>query len=79
MLTCAATSLPKPAPRSSIERLINFCREAATKDAVQFLMTREITHMKAFTPALESLGRGIFDRPYCSDRPTAGLVDQILQ
>ena len=31
------------------ERLINFCRDAGTKDALQFLMTREITHMRAFT------------------------------
>ena len=29
------------------ERLINFCRDAGTKDALQFLMTREITHMRA--------------------------------
>src|ERR1700684_4344477 len=27
------------------ERLINFCDDAGTKDALQFLMTREITHM----------------------------------
>jgi Mn-containing catalase len=30
------------------ERLINFCRDAGTRDALQFLMTREITHMRAF-------------------------------
>jgi Mn-containing catalase len=36
------------------ERLINFCRDAGTKDALQFLMTREITHMRAFTLALEN-------------------------
>jgi Mn-containing catalase len=29
------------------ERLINFCDDVGTKDALQFLMTREITHMKA--------------------------------
>jgi len=29
------------------ERLINFTTDAGTKDALQFLMTREITHMKA--------------------------------
>ena len=39
------------------ERLINFCDDAGTKDALKFLMTREITHMKAFTLALESLGK----------------------
>jgi Mn-containing catalase len=42
------------------ERLINFCDDAGTIDALQFLMTREITHMKAFTAALESLGKDRF-------------------
>src|ERR1700682_3561262 len=36
------------------ERLINFCDDADSKDALQFLMTREITHMKAFMKGLES-------------------------
>ncbi len=39
------------------ERLINFCDDAGTKDALQFLMTREITHMKAFMIALNSMGK----------------------
>ena len=39
------------------ERLINFCDDAGTKDALQFLMTREITHMKAFALALESMSK----------------------
>jgi Mn-containing catalase len=39
------------------ERLINFCDDAGSKDALNFLMTREITHMKAFMAALESLGK----------------------
>lgn len=39
------------------ERLINFCDDPGTKDALQFLMTREITHMKAFMLALDSLGK----------------------
>src|SRR4051812_11215627 len=39
------------------ERLINFCDDVGTKDALQFLMTREITHMKAFAAALESMGK----------------------
>jgi Mn-containing catalase len=39
------------------ERLINFCDDRGTKDALQFLMTREITHMKVFMMALESLGK----------------------
>ena len=38
------------------ERLINFCDDSGTKDALQFLMTREITHMKAFMTALDSMG-----------------------
>jgi Mn-containing catalase len=39
------------------ERLINFCDDSGTKEALQFLMTREITHMRAFMQALESLGK----------------------
>jgi len=39
------------------ERLIDFCDDAGSKDALQFLMTREITHMKAFMAALESMGK----------------------
>ena len=38
------------------ERLINFCDDPGTKEARQFLMTREITHMRAFMQALDSLG-----------------------
>jgi Mn-containing catalase len=58
------------------ERLINFCRDAGTKDALQFLMTREITHMRAFARALESLGRPPFVIGKIA--PTAGLVDQFF-
>ncbi|HEX5244414.1 MAG TPA: manganese catalase family protein [Tepidisphaeraceae bacterium] len=43
------------------DRLIPFTTDAGTKDALQFLMTREITHMRAFTLALESMGKGRFD------------------
>src|SRR4051812_4461461 len=39
------------------ERLINFCDDAGSRDALQFLMTREITHMKAFMIALDSMGK----------------------
>jgi len=39
------------------ERLINFTEDQGTIDALQFLMTREITHMKAFMLALESMGK----------------------
>ncbi len=58
------------------ERLINFCEDAGTKDALQFLMTREITHMKAFTAALESLGKPRFAIGRIA--PTAGLVNQFF-
>jgi len=56
------------------ERLINFCDDAGTIDALQFLMTREITHMKAFTAALESLGKNSFS--IGSIPPTPELVNQ---
>src|SRR5437588_7387195 len=42
------------------ERLINHTDDAGTVDALQFLMTREITHMKAFTAALESMEKPAF-------------------
>jgi Mn-containing catalase len=58
------------------ERLINFCRDAGSRDALQFLMTREITHMRAFTAALESMGKP----PFVIGRiaPTPKLVDQFF-
>lgn len=58
------------------ERLINFTTDAGTKDALQFLMTREITHMKAFAAALESMNKP----PFMIGRipPTPGLVDQFF-
>jgi manganese catalase len=58
------------------ERLINFCDDVGTKDALQFLMTREITHMKAFAAALESMGKPRFAIGKIA--PTAGLVDQFF-
>jgi len=58
------------------ERLINFCDDAGTKDALQFLMTREITHMMAFTAALESMGKPRFSIGKIP--PTPGLVDQFF-
>src|SRR6201746_2156753 len=39
------------------ERLINFCDDAGRKDALQFLMTREIPHMKAFLAALDPMAK----------------------
>jgi Mn-containing catalase len=56
------------------ERLINFTDDQGTIDALQFLMTREITHMKAFSAALESMGKPAFSIGRIP--PTAGLVDQ---
>jgi Mn-containing catalase len=58
------------------ERLINFTDDAGTKDALQFLMTREITHMKAFTLALDSLGKPQFS--IGKILPTPVLVDQFF-
>lgn len=56
------------------ERLIDFCDDVGTKDALQFLMTREMTHMKAFAAALESLDKPRFSIGKIP--PTKGLVDQ---
>lgn len=56
------------------ERLMDFTGDQGTLDALQFLMTREITHMKAFTLALESMGK-----PFLSIGklpPTPGIVNQ---
>ena len=58
------------------ERLINFCTDVGTKDALQFLMTREITHMKAFAAALESMQKPRFVIGRIP--PTPGLVDQFF-
>src|ERR1700742_1952273 len=58
------------------ERLINFCDNAGTKDALQFLMTREITHMKAFSLALESMEKPRFSIGRIA--PTPGLVNQFF-
>jgi len=56
------------------ERLINFTDDAGTIDTLQFLMSREITHLKAFTAALESMGKPKFSIGRIP--PTPGLVDQ---
>jgi Mn-containing catalase len=58
------------------ERLLNFTTDAGSKDALQFLMTREITHMKAFAIALETMRKP----PFVIGRipPTPGLVDQFF-
>jgi len=56
------------------ERLINFCDDAGTKDTLQFLMTREITHMKAFAAALDSMEKPPFSIGRIA--PSAGVVNQ---
>jgi Mn-containing catalase len=56
------------------ERLIAFTDDRGTKEALQFLMTREITHMRAFSAALESMEKPPFSIGII--QPTPGLVDQ---
>lgn len=56
------------------ERLIDYCDDAGTKEALQFLMTREITHMKAFMAALESMGKDPLSIGQIP--PTPGIVDE---
>jgi Mn-containing catalase len=56
------------------ERLINFCDDAGSKDALQFLMTREITHLKAFMTALDSMGKNPLSIGLIP--PTPGIVNQ---
>jgi Mn-containing catalase len=56
------------------ERLINHTDDKGSIDALQFLMTREITHMKAFAAALESMGKPPFTIGEIP--PTQGLVNQ---
>lgn len=56
------------------ERLMDFCDDPGTLDTLQFLMTREITHMKAFTLALESLGKPSLSIGRIP--PTPGVVNQ---
>ncbi len=56
------------------ERLMHLTDDAGSKQALQFLMTREITHMKAFSAALDSLGKDQFAIGMLP--PTPGIVDQ---
>jgi len=58
------------------ERLIDFCEDPGTVDALQFLMTREITHMKAFMAALDSLGKNPLEIGRIP--PTPGIVDKFF-
>jgi Mn-containing catalase len=56
------------------ERLIDHTDDPGSIDTLQFLMTREITHMKAFSAALESLEKPPFSVGRL--RPTPGIVDE---
>lgn len=58
------------------ERLINFTDDPGSKQALQFLMTREITHMRAFSAALETMNKPKF--AIGTIAPTAGLVDEFF-
>ncbi|MGA7521222.1 MAG: manganese catalase family protein [Acidobacteriaceae bacterium] len=58
------------------ERLMSFTQDQGSRQALQFLMTREITHMRAFSAAIESMEKppfsiGIF-------QPTPKLVDEFV-
>jgi Mn-containing catalase len=58
------------------ERLISFTQDQGSKQALQFLMTREITHMRAFTAALDSMEKPQFAVGIIE--PTPNLVDQFF-
>jgi Mn-containing catalase len=58
------------------ERLISFTQDRGSKQALQFLMTREITHMRAFTAALDSMEKPQFSVGIIQPTPT--LVDQFF-
>ena len=59
------------------ERLIDHTDDPGTIDTLQFLMTREITHLKAFTAALESMEKSPFAIGFL--KPTPGIVDRVFQ
>jgi Mn-containing catalase len=56
------------------ERLIDFCDDQGSRDALQFLMTREITHMKAFMVALAAMEKDPLSIGLI--KPTPKMVDQ---
>jgi Mn-containing catalase len=58
------------------ERLISFTQDQGSKQALQFLMTREITHMRAFTAALDTMDKPQFSVGIIEPTPT--LVDQFF-
>lgn len=58
------------------ERLIDHTDDPGSIDTLQFLMTREITHMKAFQSALESMEKPPFSIGML--KPTPGIMDEYL-
>ena len=50
-------SVAKARAKPVYERLINLTDDHGTIDALQLLMTREISHMKALSAALESMDK----------------------
>lgn len=56
------------------ERQTSFSDDQGTIDALQFLMNRKITHMKAFSAALESMKKTVFSIGTLPTTP--GLVNQ---
>ena len=56
------------------ERLIDHTDDPGSIDTLQFLMTREITHMKAFQAALESMEKPPFSIGML--KPTPGIVNE---
>src|SRR5260370_26599562 len=56
------------------ERLIDHTDDPGTIDTLQFLMTREITHMKSFQAALDSLEKAPFSIGML--KPTPAIVDE---
>jgi Mn-containing catalase len=58
---------------------IQYTEDPDTIDALQFLMTREITHMKAFSAALDSMEKtAILDWPSRADAWSCGRVLQCI-
>jgi len=56
------------------ERLLDHTDDPGTIDTLQFLMTREITHLKAFSAALESIEKSPFSIGQL--KPTPKIVDE---
>jgi Mn-containing catalase len=58
------------------ERLMGFTEDRGSRQALQFLMTREITHMRAFSAAIESMEKPPFSIGIIE--PTPKLVDEFV-